>query len=72
MIDIGRSTLPVNDVYYKNRDANESRLSFGQQNDFELPPYSAQSAEYCSHCGALERDSTVKFCSSCGQLFNKY
>ncbi len=72
VIDIGRSTVPGNDIYYTNQGANESRVFFGQQDNFAPPPYSGQSTGFCPHCGVSRHDLTAKFCSSCGQSFNKY
>ncbi len=72
MIDIGRSTVSGNEIYYRNQDTNESRVFFGQQDQFAPPPYSGQTAVFCSQCGVTRHDLTAKFCSSCGQAFNKY
>jgi hypothetical protein len=71
LIDIGRSTAPVNVTYHSNEVVPESTLSFGQKDTYAPPPYFGQSAGFCSKCGTLRQNFTTEFCSSCGQSCNK-
>ncbi len=72
MIDIGRPIISENGIHYINSGANESRVFVGQPINNAPPPYSIQSARFCSQCGAPGHDPTMKSCSSCGQSFNKH
>jgi hypothetical protein len=75
VIDIGRSIAPRNasGVYYSNQVAPEPTAFFGRQDNYLPPPYYGHSnAETCSQCGVLRQDLMAKYCSSCGQVFNKY
>ncbi len=71
MIDIGRSTTAGIGTYYSNSVAPESSAFVGQQNNYAPPPYSGQSAAFCSQCGTVRQDLSARFCSSCGHSFNK-
>jgi hypothetical protein len=72
VIDIGHGTVPGHRTYYSNQVANESILFFEEQDNIAHPPYSSQSAGFCSQCDAPRHDLIAKFCSSCRQSFNKY
>jgi hypothetical protein len=74
VIDIGHSVPPGNEnrIHYSNRVAPEPTVFFGEKDNSLSPPYSGQSARFCSQCAAPRQDLTAKYCSSCGQSFNKY
>ncbi len=72
MIDIGRSSASGSGAFYSNQGNNESTFLVGQQNNYAPPPYSSQSNGFCSKCSAPRQDLSARFCSSCGQAFNKY
>lgn len=59
-------------MHYPNQIANESVQTFSRPDNYAPPPYAGQSTGFCSQCGASRHDFTARFCSSCGQLFNKY
>jgi len=68
VIDIGHSSGSASGVYYPN----QSTFPVGNQNVYAPPSYSSSSTGFCSQCRAPRQDLTAKFCSSCGQSFNKY
>ncbi|CAF1422058.1 unnamed protein product [Rotaria sp. Silwood1] len=73
-IDIGCSVPQenMNRMHGSTRVAPESTSFFRQEDNYAPPPYSTQTATFCSQCGLARQDITAKFCSSCGHSFNQY
>ncbi len=74
MIDIDHFVPPDNAtrIHYSTRVAPEPTVFFEQQDDSPPPPYSVQYVELCNRCSVSRQDLTPKFCSSCGQSFDRY
>ncbi len=72
IIDIGCATTEPSGTYYSNQSANELSYLIGERSQYAPPPYSGSSTAFCSKCGATRPDISARFCSSCGQAFNKF
>jgi hypothetical protein len=69
---MGRPNVPESGTHSSNQVVYVSTILSGRQYDSAPPPYPVQPAGFCSQCSAPRHDTTAKFCSSCGCLFNKY
>ncbi len=66
-------------VFYNSNQIGDPQatLYYQPQNNILPPPppppaYPGGSTGFCPQCGALRSDPRARFCSSCGQTFNKY
>ncbi|CAF3532383.1 unnamed protein product [Rotaria sp. Silwood1] len=69
-IDYDAATTNENEMRSSNQVNSEPAALSERQNNDAPPPYSPQSAGFCSQYGKARQDVTAKFCSSCGRAFN--
>ncbi|CAF0983455.1 unnamed protein product [Adineta ricciae] len=80
VIDVGRANASESGtaVYYSNTVSSTAPTVFIGQPPCYMPspppppPYSVDTIETCLKCGLVRQDLTAKFCSSCGEAFEKF
>ncbi|CAF0887356.1 unnamed protein product [Rotaria sordida] len=60
--------------YRSNQVGPQPSSSFfpSNPNNYPPPPYNQSSEGFCFQCGSPRQNPNSRFCSSCGQPFNKY